>query len=119
MPKITTPENWVTIFSWHTRNFVGWEDACGLYRVMLHGQLMFIGHAAKGGLGPRLLALRRPKGAGRKHHAGSLIYQYRAEITMQIAVLSLPPDDIIHRLAQLLDEHRPLWNVPNGHYRDF
>ncbi len=112
----TTPIKWVIIPNWHTTNFVGWGGANGLFRAIFHGKTMFIGHAAEGGLGPRLLALRRP---GQKYHAGVLIYRHRAEITMRVAVLDWPPDDIVHCLGRLVDKHQPSWNVPNGHHRDF
>lgn len=116
MRTSTTPIKWDIIPDWHTTILVGWGGANGLFRAILYGKSMFIGHAAEGGLGPRLLALRRP---GQKYRAGRLIYRHRAEITMRVAVLDWPHDDIVDYLRRLIDKHQPPWNVPNGHYRDF
>ena len=108
---------WVTIPQWHTISFVGLSKARGLLRVRLKGETMFLGHAAKGGLGPRLGAYRSPKGSGKNHHAGRLIYEHRAEIEMQIAVMNKPAEQILRLLDTELRKTQPEWNVPNGHRR--
>lgn len=96
---------------------MGLSKANGLIRVLLRGETMFFGHAAKGGLGPRLGAYRSPRGTGQHHPAGQLIYKHRAAIQMQIAVMDAPAEAIRQMLAALLDRRVPPWNVPYGHHR--
>ena len=110
--------NWVTIPNWHRAKFVGLSKANGLLRVRLKGETMFLGHAAKGGLAGRLGAYRNPKGTGKNHYAGRLIYEHRAEVEVQIAVLDKPAGQILKMFDAELYEGRPAWNVPNGHRRD-
>lgn len=109
--------DWVTLPQWHNARLMGLSSANGLIRVRLRGETMFLGHAAKGGIGSRLGAYRSPRGTGQRHHAGQMIYQHRAEIEMQIAVMDKPEEEILQILTALLDERRPRWNVPNGHHR--
>ena len=108
---------WVTIPDWHTARLVGLSKATGLIRARMRGETMFLGHAAKSGIGPRLAAYRSPRGTGQRHHAGQMIYKHRAEIRMQIAAIDGPAEAILQMLAAMLDEHNPPWNVPNGHHR--
>ncbi len=110
--------NWVTIPYWHKAKFVGLSKANGLLRVRLNGETMFIGHAAKGGLGARLGAYRNAKGTGQNHHAGRLIYEHRAEVEMQISVMDKTEEQILRLLDAELLKRLPVWNVPNGHRRD-
>jgi hypothetical protein len=109
--------NWVTIPYWHKARFVGLSKATGLLRVRRKGETMFLGHAAKGGLGPRMQAYRSAKGTGQNHYAGRLIYEHRAEVEMQIAVIDKPAEQIVQLLKAELRKGLPLWNVPNGHRR--
>ena len=108
---------WVTIPDWHTARLVGLSKATGLIRARMRGETMFLGHAAKSGIGPRLAAYRSPRGTGQRHYAGQMIYKHRAEIRMQIAAIDGPAEAILQMLAAMLDEHNPPWNVPNGHHR--
>lgn len=108
---------WVTIPNWHTAPLVGLSKATGLIRARMRGETMFLGHAAKGGIGPRLAAYRNPKGTGQRHHAGQMIYKHRAEIQMQIAAIDRPAEAILQMLAAMLDDRVPPWNVPYGHHR--
>ena len=108
---------WVTLPQRHTAGLVGLTKAQGLIRVQLHGETMFLGCAAKGGLGARLRAYGRAKGTGKNHHAGRLIYERRADVEMQIAVMDKPAEQIELLLITELAKQRPLWNVPDGHRR--
>jgi hypothetical protein len=109
--------NWVTIPHWHEAGFVGLSKANGLLRVRLNGETLFLGHAPKGGLGPRLKAYSSPKGTGQNHHAGRLIYEHRAKVEMQIAVIDQPAEQIVQLFEAELRKGLPPWNVPNGHWR--
>lgn len=110
--------NWVTIPHWHTAKFVGLSKARGLFRFRLKGETMFLGHAAEGELTGRFGAYRNAKGTGKNHYAGRLIYEHRAELEMQIAVLDKPAEQILRLFDAELCERRPVWNVPNGHRRN-
>ena len=109
--------NWVTIPQWYDGMLVGFTCK-GLLRARLNYETMFIGYGASaGGLGARFNAYRNPKGTGQKHYAGRLIYEHRAQIQMQIAVLDLPPDKIEFWAEQLIEQRKPTWNVPPEHHR--
>lgn len=114
---MSTTINWVTIPCWHKAGFVGLSKANGLLRVRRNGETKFLGHAATGGLGPRLGAYRTAKGTWKNHHAGHLIYKHRAEVEMQIAVMDKPAEQILRLLDAELSKGLPEWNVPNGHRR--
>ena len=109
--------NWVTIPQWHLTRFVGLSNANGLFRVQLKGETMFLGCAAKGGLDGRLRAYRSAKGTGQNHHAGRLIYERRADVEMQIAIMDKPAEQIELIFDTEFDKERPPWNVPGGHRR--
>ncbi|WP_338501544.1 hypothetical protein V6R86_01835 [Sphingomonas kaistensis] len=103
--------NWVTMPDWYRAGFVGLSKSNGLFRVRLHGETVFLGYAETGGLTARLRAYKSPKGTGQNHHAGRLIYERRADVEMQIAVIAAPPEQI-HQLYEA--ERRkcePPWNV--------
>lgn len=110
---------WITINQWHRTEFVGWAGVFGLFRVIHNGEVKFIGHAAKGGLAPRLRAYRTPRGTWRTHKAGLEIYNSRLEVTMQIAILDMPPNRIHRILKSMVAQRKPPWNALDGHHRVF
>ena len=114
---MNTTIKWVTIPHWLTAGFVGLSRANGLIRFRLKGETMFLGHAAKGGLGARIGAYRRGKGTGQNYHAARMIHQHRTEVEVQIAVMDKPADEILRLFNTKLKERVPEWNVPNGHWR--
>lgn len=110
---------WIPIHGWHNAELVGFDLVRGLLRARLDGEIMFIGRAASEGssLKSRLDAYRKPKGTGRNHYAGRMIYKHRAEIVMETAVVGLPADDITRLADELIEKHRPPWNMPTEGFR--
>lgn len=105
---------WVPIHPWHTVGLSGFTHVRGVFQLLLDDETMFVGCAAgeKANLGNRIAAYRSAKGTGRKHYAGRRIYEHRAELKLQIAVLDLPEEQIAQLATELIIELRPPWNVP-------
>lgn len=110
---------WVRIPGWHRANLVGFDSIRGLLRVRLHGETMFIGRAAAEGssIKSRLDAYRKRYGTGRNHYAGQMIFEHRAEIIMEIAVLDLPAFEINQLADALIDRLQPPWNMQTDAFR--
>lgn len=111
--------NWVRIPGWHRANLVGFAHVRGLYRARLDGETMFIGRAAAEGssLKSRLDANRKRYGTGHNHFAGQMIYEHRAEIVMEIAVLDRPAFEINQLANGLIDRLQPPWNRQTDGFR--
>ena len=110
---------WITLAQWHRANFVGFTEVRGLFRARLNGETMFIGRAAaeSGSLKSRLDAYRKRYGTGRNHFAGQMIYEHRAEIVMEIAVLDLPAFAISQLADALIARLQPPWNMQTDGFR--
>ena len=111
--------NWITIPLWDKIGLSGFTHARGIFQFLLDDETMFIGFAAglNANLGNRIVAYRSPKGTGRNHHAGRLIYEQRAELKLQIAILDLPEEQIALLANELIKEIQPPWRVPMEMHR--
>jgi hypothetical protein len=114
MHTATTNPDWIPIPFWHTATLTAFGHVRGLFRFLLDDEIMFIGWAAgeDANLGNRIVAYRSPKGAGRKHHAGRLIYERREDLDLQIAVLDMPTYAIKQLALEMIETIQPRWRVP-------
>jgi hypothetical protein len=89
----------------------------GLYRAILHGQVMYIGRAMEwdnGGFRKRLSDYRRDSDSGRKHGSGQKMFAQRDELWIEVLVTGedAAAADVARRLEPLfVGKYRPAWNV--------
>lgn len=94
------------------------STSVGIYRVLHHGRVVYLGCATEytnGGLMKRLRDFTRRSASGRSHHAGGLISEHRDEVEIEVLITG---DDAAAALlakqlkARFLKQKLPDWNVP-------
>lgn len=82
-------DNWVTLEGGFVVAHPQLKGVAGLYRALLHGEVIFIGKGAgiRAGLYERLYDLRRPGDSGRRYRAGRFINDHLDQLELQVNVI--------------------------------
>lgn len=92
----------------------------GVYRLLLAGQVVYVGRAtefANGGFLKRFRDFTRGGAGGRKHRAGELAYEHRRALEVEVIVTGIDSAAVwtAKRLKRaFLAKELPPWNVPGA-----
>ncbi len=111
---------WLSVQGGFTRAYPEFRHKVGLYRVVLHGQVMALGKGVdrRGGLAKRIADFRRDSDSARNHHAGELIRLHLDQLQLELLVTGAnlqAARDLAEKLkGPMLRLHRPAWSVINA-----
>lgn len=94
-----------------------YNKSVGLYRLIMNGEIMYIGRAIElnnGGFRKRLSDYRRDSDSARKHKSGSTINENLDKITVDVLVVGTDENavEVTRRLeGPFIQKYGPPWNV--------
>ena len=110
-------KNWYNIGILKYADLSSLAKYVGVYRMKLHGELVYIGRAIEynnGGFRKRLRDYLRDSDSARKHKSGQLIYEHAHELQVDIIKTGTDREasDIASKLEKkLISKYSLLWNI--------
>lgn len=112
------PLSWISLgpLTETTTDFSIYSNDIGIYRAILHGEVVYIGKATElnnGGFRKRFRDYTRSSNSARNYPAGELMHRHQNDIQIYIIVFEKTPEsnyNISAQETQLIKDLKPTWN---------
>ena len=105
---------WQSLDNWTRISAVWLDNETGLIRFILGDEIVYIGMESVSL--SNYSRFSRPRGSGRHHAGGRLVFENRHDLRLQFAVLDLPRSEIKRVRDALRIKHQPAFNFPEPLY---